>query len=119
MDKEKIGDLKISEDVIKTISRVTAYETDGVQAIISLDKGLFKNKIIKQNPVKIKLHGDVVEISIGLIVKYGSRVVSVAEKVQKSIKEEVQSMTGITVSKVNVIIAGISFINREKEKENK
>lgn len=44
---------------------------------------------------------------------------SVAEKVQKSIKEEVQSMTGITVSKVNVIIAGINFINREKEKENK
>ena len=33
----------------------------------------------------------------------------VAEAIQSSVKESVQNMTGITVSKVNVVVTGIVF----------
>ena len=48
-------------------------------------------------------------ITNGFFSRNAVTIGSVAENVQKSVKESVQSMTGITVSKVNVIITGISF----------
>ena len=39
------------------------------------------------------------------------KIGSVSEMVQKAVKESIQSMTGIAVSKVNVVIAGVNFPN--------
>ena len=42
-------------------------------------------------------------------MKNGCRLTGVAEQVQQKIKENVQSMTGVIVSKVHVIAADIMF----------
>ena len=47
------------------------------------------------------------DISVNL--KYGANIPEVAETLQKAVKDAVQNMTGITVSKVNVHVAGIVF----------
>lgn len=113
MDRQKSskkGSLKISEEVIATIAHSAAVEIDGVEELASA-KSSFKNVFIKpkQGYIIVSPMGDVVEITIGIIVKSGYKIAKVAEALQHNVKESVQGMTGITVSRVNVVVAGVSF----------
>lgn len=115
-EKTTGGTLKVSEDVIATIARLATCEVDGVESLTKATAS-FKQLFLKPGKnggIKIKLSGDVVEISISVIVKSGARVVVVGEEIQTRVKENVQGMTGVTVSRVNVTISGIVF---ETEKE--
>ena len=38
---------------------------------------------------------------------YGSKIMPVCAKVQENVKQTIQNMTGITVSRVDVIVAGL------------
>ena len=108
------GSLKVSEDVISTIARIAAQEIEGVDCLAPA--GVTLRKLFIKSPndaVSIHLAGDVVEITLGIIAKHGCRVTAIAEAVQESVKSDVQSMTGITVSKVNVIISGIAFDDKD------
>ena len=50
-----------------------------------------------------------VEITVRLVLMSGFRLTTVSEQVQKNIKDNVQSMTGVIVSKVHVIASDIAF----------
>ena len=108
--KAQVANLKISKDVIATISRVTALEISGVAAIPESRKnigGLFSNGTLE--PIDISLADDFAEINISLDLESGAKIPEVCAAVQASIKENVQTMTGIVVSKVNVTVHGIVF----------
>lgn len=110
-EKIQSGTLKVSEDVIATITRLAVSEIKGVDALEPPGAN-FKKVFIKQSEndaIKIRLTGDVVEISLGVTVKFGYNVVAVAEQIQETVKSSVQSMTGVTVARVNVFIAGVAF----------
>ena len=47
------------------------------------------------------------QITVNLLVAYGSRIPSMCAKVQENVKSTVQNMTGITVSRVNVVVRGV------------
>lgn len=110
-ESKQVGILKVSENVIATIARLATTEVKGVEGLINTDntiKQVFLKKS-ENNAIKIKLTGDVVEISVSVLVKFGNKVVTVAEQIQNNIKSSVQSMTGVTVARVNVYIAGVVF----------
>ena len=52
---------------------------------------------------------DVAAIDVEIKVRGGEKACTVAEKVQKAVKENVQNMTGIPVARVNVTISGAVF----------
>ena len=115
-NKLQQGTLKVSDDVIATIARLATSEVDGVEGLTKASVS-FKQMFVnpgKNGSIKIKLAGDVVEISISVIVKFGNRVTTVAEHIQNRVKADVQNMTGVTVSRVNVSVAGIVFDTTEK-----
>ena len=60
-------------------------------------------------PILIELNDDLAIIDIHVNVKAGVNIPEVSEKVQATVKEAVQNMTGIAVSRVNINIAGIIF----------
>ena len=103
--------LKISEEVIETIARLATIEIQGVDSLrasaLSLPDMLIRNR--PKGPIKIDLIGDVAEISIAVVIKYGYKITDIAESIQNSVKSAVQSMTGIAVSKVNITVTGVSF----------
>ncbi|NLP26555.1 MAG: Asp23/Gls24 family envelope stress response protein [Clostridiales bacterium] len=126
----KSGTLKISEEVILTISKLAISDTKGVEEIIPVNEFGTTNKTLQRlasknwgvarklfgkrnNLIKVKFLDDVVEITLAVIIKHGYKITMVAESIQNSVKSSVQSMTGITVSRVNIIISGIS-INKDK-----
>ncbi|MBP0977207.1 MAG: Asp23/Gls24 family envelope stress response protein [Oscillospiraceae bacterium] len=108
MSKENTGAVRISEDVITSIAANAINEIKGVENIRS-DYGLIRSFFVKTSPVSVKADGDVVEISADVVLKQGYSAVLTSEKIQNAVKSEVQSATGITVSRVNVNVSGISF----------
>ncbi len=106
------GSLQISTEVIAKIARCAALEVDGV-AEVSCGK---QNKKLKdlleiasiQPPVLVEMRDGTAEITLNLIMAFGARIPSVAEKVQANVKSAVQNMTNVTVSRVNLVIAGLA-----------
>ena len=48
-------------------------------------------------------------IDISLSLKFGAKIEEVCTAVQNAIKDSVQTMSGMAVSKVNVLVSGIVF----------
>ena len=102
------GVVRISENVIRSIATVAAKEIDGVADLAPQKKGVL-SVFRTDAPVTVQVVNDMVEIPVRIILEDGARLTVAAEQVQENIKENVQSMTGVIVSKVHVIAAGISY----------
>ena len=105
----QVASLKISRDVIATISRVAATETPGVAGLSEPKRigGLFARGPMK--PIEINLVDDFAEIGICLDLEFGAKIPEVCAAVQGAVKDNVQTMTGIGVSRVNITVQGIAF----------
>ena len=105
------GSLRISRDVIATVAGSAAREIEGVYSLAPYNANLTGWVIKRQTarPIAITLNDDVAVVDIHIVLQSGYAIPVVAEKVQVAVKEAVQSMTGIAVSKVNINIAGIDF----------
>ncbi|MDD6278308.1 MAG: Asp23/Gls24 family envelope stress response protein [Oscillospiraceae bacterium] len=99
--------LKISEDVVITVARLAALDVKGVAGLSGEDDKL--SRLCGKAPIRTELMGDVVSIEIKLVVAGDARACTVAQAVQAAVKENVQTMTGVTVARVNVIIDDICF----------
>ncbi len=109
----------ISEEVIATIASTAAVEVPGVAGMAPRIKdlrGLVGNSATKYVAVVNNESETIVDLYINL--KAGVRIPDVAGEVQRVVKDEVQSMTGRPVTKVNVHIAGI-VLEEKKEAEKK
>lgn len=106
------GSLQISTEVLGKIARCAALEVDGV-AEVSCGS---QNKKVKdlleranvQLPVVVEMKDGTAEITLHLVVAFGARIPAVAEKMQENVKSAVQSMANITVSRVDLVIAGLA-----------
>ena len=105
------GSLQISTEVVGKIARCAALEVDGV-AEVSCGvqnkklKSLLESASI-QPPVVVEMRDGTASITLHLMMQFGARIPSVAEKVQENVKSAVQNMTNVTVSRVNLVIAGL------------
>ncbi len=107
--KRENGILKISDEVIEKIAETVVSEVEGVDSLAPAPAKL-KNLVIKSQGNKgiaINFDSGVCIIDVYVVLKMGYKIKTVAEKVQQSIKETVQNMCGIAVSKVNVYIKDI------------
>jgi uncharacterized alkaline shock family protein YloU len=104
------GSLKISEEVLATIAGNAAGEIKGVAGLSlrpNSDKpGLFRKKSIGK-AIKLEIKDGDAAIDIYVNIYSGVKIPDMAEQIQARVKETVQNMTGITVSKVNVHISGL------------
>lgn len=115
---DKIGNVKISVEVIATVAGIATSEIDGVAGMSGSVVGgiaeILGGKKNKGRGVKVELAEDSCTIDIYVILDYGVRIPDIAWEIQENVKNSVESMTGMTVAKVNIHVEGVSF---EKEKE--
>lgn len=105
--KNTLSRLRISEDVIITVAKLAAVDVKGVAGLCGEVNKL--SKLRNNGPVTVSMIEDVIAIDIKIKVRNGINAVVAAQEVQTAVKENVQSMTGITVARVNVIISGVVF----------
>ena len=109
------GKVEISNDVVATISATAALEIEGVFAIASYTGGIpvFVRKSMGIGKgVKVTIAGNDVVLDLNIVVRFGYRILEVSENVQTRVKNAVQTMTGLNVRAVNVVV---SSVNLEKE----
>ena len=107
------GSLQISTEVIAKIARCAALEIEGVAEVSCGRQQSKKAKELLemvniQSPVTVEMREGTADITLNLVVRFGTCIPVMAEKVQKNVKNAVQNMTRVTVSRVNLIIAGLA-----------
>lgn len=111
-NNENYGDIKISDEVIATIASVATKEINGISGLSLSIAGEIASKFTKKNlskAIKISADENTVTIDISVVIEYGVIISEVAWEVQQNVKKAVETMSGLTVDKVNIIVAGVNF----------
>ncbi|MBR3795225.1 MAG: Asp23/Gls24 family envelope stress response protein [Clostridia bacterium] len=113
------GQITYANEVIATIVNVATTEVDGISGIVgsnSTISGVFgKGKSSRSNVrgVRVDMKGENVNVDISVNVDYGMPIQKVGRNVQENVRKSIESMTGLSVEKVDLHVVGVSF-----EKEN-
>ncbi len=109
---EEQGNVYISEEVLAGISAAAALEIEGVSGLtanLGSDIAELLGKKSLAKGVSVKTEDDKVVVTLSILMAYGHTIPEVGKAVQETVKNAVESMTGLEVSAVNVNVAGISL----------
>ena len=113
-ENERVGNIKISIDVVSTIAGVATMNCGGVHSMAGTLAGdiaerLGAKKRNQHKGVKVDMNETNASVDLYIVVKYGVRIPELAWEIQESVKNNIESMTGINVDKVNIHIEGVNF----------
>ncbi len=124
-DNSKIIDnsyIKIADEVVGIIAGLAATEVAGVAGMSGGIAGGIAEMLGKKNlskGVKVQVGEKETAIDVYIIVEYGTRIPEVAWNVQESVKEAVETMTGLSVLEVNINIQGVNIGKETPEDDSK
>lgn len=103
--------LSINTEVLRKMAEMATLEIEGVVSIAKKNYDL-KDAVKAKSPmqgIKIERVNGALEIGVYIVLKKGTKVRDIAEKIQANVKDKIQTMTNTAVTRVNVIIADIVF----------
>ena len=107
-----VGEVKIASDVVAAIAALAATEIDGVYSMAGNITNELIGKLGMKNlskGVKILMEGGIVRVDMMVVVNYGYSIPEVSGQVQERVSQQIENMTGLSVSEVNVRIAGVKL----------
>lgn len=113
--------VRIADDVVGVIAGIAAMEVEGVAGMAGgfaaevSERMLGKRNLAKG--VKVQVGEKEAAIDLYIVVEYGVRIPDVATKVQESVKQAVEAMTGLECVEVNIHIQGVSFQAENRDEE--
>ncbi len=109
---EDVGQVQIADEVVAVIAGLAATEVEGVAKM----SGNITNEIVGKlgmkklsKGVKVTITGTQVDVTLNLVLSYGVSIPKTSQEVQDKVKSAIETMTGLTVSEVNIRIAGIQM----------
>lgn len=122
MDLE-LGKISVSKDVVAIIVAMEAIKVKGVVGLTAGRKGLAapildKNNLTKGVDVVMTQNQKEVALTVSLVADYSVGLYQTAKETQKNVKKAVETMAGLTVSKVDVNVLDVRF-KEDLEKEKK
>ena len=107
-----LGSIRIADEVVEVIAGLAASEVGGVVGMSGglvgdLAKMLGRNKNLSKG-VKVEIGEHEVAVDLYIVVEYGVSIPEVALSVQESVKEAIESMTGLKVVETNVHVQGVN-----------
>lgn len=113
------GQVKISDDVVMIIAGIATSTVKGVfTAKTSVTDGI-TNLFSKNNyskGIKVEINENNVVLDIYINVEYGCKISEVAREVQSTVKKEIETMTDLVVSSVNIHVQNI-ITEKDKDKD--
>lgn len=109
---EKLGEVKIADEVVAIIAGLAAMEVEGVASMAgNATRELISRFGMKtlSKGVKVDVLDGVVTVTLALNLKYGYSIMDVSAKVQDKVKTAIENMTGLTVADVNLKISGVDM----------
>ena len=113
--------IKISTDVVSVIAGVAVSEVPGVSAMSGGFAGgiseVLSGKKNLSKGIKVEIIEQEAKIDVNIIVEYGIRIPDVAFQIQNRVKKAVESMTGLSVTAVNIHVQGVNTADNKELKE--
>lgn len=119
--ESSLGSIRIADEVVEVIAGLAASEVEGVVGMSGglvgdLANMLGRNKNLSKG-VKVEVGEHEVAVDLFIVVEYGVSIPEVALNVQESVKEAIESMTGLKVVEANVHVQGVNFKPLPETKE--
>ena len=116
------GQIKIHEGAIATIVRKAACSVPGVTRItgnsfVDNIAEIGGSKKIQDRSIQIAMNNSSVAVELSINIQYGVQLPAVAAAVQDAVSKEIKAITGLNVTKVNVIVREMEDAS-EDEAEN-
>ncbi len=116
-----IGQIQIADEVIAIIAGIAATEVEGIAGMAGNHSGDLVAEVLGRKNlskgVKITVGQKDVSVDLNIIIEFGIKIPKVALEVQKRVKNAVETMTGLTVTEINLNIMGIHFA-KDKQNDN-
>ena len=110
--EDKLGDVKIADEVVAIIAGLASTEVEGVSSMAGNITNELVSKLGMKNlskGIRVDVKEGVVRVDIALNIAYGYAILDVSSKVQEKVKTAIENMTGLEVSGVNVRIASVDM----------
>lgn len=104
-------EVEISKSVLMDIAATTITGIEGTEvASAPLNMGeVLRNQSGARKPraLRVSRDGASVSVDVGLNIDFGQNLVNVSRQVQRAVCENIELMTGLKVSAVNVTVQGV------------
>lgn len=121
-EKTGLGSIRIADEVVKVIAGLAAIENKGVAGMSGGLVGGIAEMLGRKNlskGIKVEVGEKEAAVDLHVIMEYGVRIPDVSAKIQESVKDAIERMTGLAVIEVNVNVQGIAFASEAKEEEHR
>ncbi len=111
-ENESIGSVQIADEVVAMIASLAATEVDGVSAMAGTITNELMSKVgVKKltKGVRVEVNDAKVKVELAVLMEYGYQIPATSQKVQERVKSAIENMTGLTVTDVDVRIAGVNM----------
>lgn len=111
-EDDKLGAVQIADDVVAMIASLAATEVDGVSALVGNITNELMSKVGMKKltkGVKVEVLEGNVSLELAIMIEYGHNIPQTCQNVQTKVKTAIENMTGLTVSDVNIRIAGVNM----------
>lgn len=111
-DQTALGTVEIAPEVIEFIAGTAALDVEGVHALSGGFVGDIQEKLGRKNVrkgIRVRIGDQEVEVALSVIMVYGSSIPRVANELQHNVKQSIETMTSLTVKRVNVYVTGVAW----------
>ncbi|HZK44511.1 MAG TPA: Asp23/Gls24 family envelope stress response protein [Syntrophomonadaceae bacterium] len=116
----EFGAIRIADEVVATVAGLAASEVEGVASMSGGWGTDLVEKLGRKNfgkGIRVEVSDEETKIDIYITVEFGYAIPEVAANVQKEVKLAVETMTGLTVSTVNIHISAVLMKKLETQEE--
>lgn len=113
-----VGAIKIANEVVGIIAGLAATEVEGVAGMSGGLAGGIAEMLGRKNlskGVRVEVGETEAAIDLYVIMHYGVKIPDVSWEIQESVKQAIESMTGLDVVEVNVHVQGVKFEDEEED----
>ena len=119
------GSTSISDSVVAKIAGIASQEVDGVrmgsggsQAVSGLLGSITGGSGGSQTQgVSVEVGQEEAALDLTLTAEYGKSIPQLAEAVRRNVANRVESLVGLRVTEVNIVVSNIFFPQQEAEQE--
>lgn len=118
---EVLGEITIAPDIIATLAAITTMKVPGVTGMAGVPSASLSALIGKRElnkGVKVEVKDKTVHLEIAIVADIDSVLIDVARRIQKEVKNVVETKTGMAVTKVDINIRDVSYREEAKEESS-
>ena len=113
---ESGGVIQIANDVVSNIAGLAVMEVEGVSKLTGNITRELITKLGRKSlskGIRLDFSGNELKVEVSIEVKFGYNIVNVSKNVQDRVRSNINTMTGLKVSTVNVRVSGIDTASGE------